>query len=155
MVLQRAPQKAVVWGFGDTSKLTTLHLDSKTHATMSASEPTNEQEENIWLITLDPALDEGPCGIHVSQPLATGTLFTMILHNVLFGDVWLCSGQSNMPLTVGMIYNATNEVENADNFPKRRVFTASLKLSVDPVEGLLGIRLNWSVASSQSTGGSD
>ena len=29
MVLQRAPQKAVIWGFGDSGKLTTLHIDNK------------------------------------------------------------------------------------------------------------------------------
>jgi sialate O-acetylesterase len=46
-------------------------------------------------VTLDPVADEGPHDIHVSQPLANGIVVTITIHDVLFGDVWLCSGQSN------------------------------------------------------------
>jgi sialate O-acetylesterase len=155
MVLQKAPQRAVVWGFGDASILTTLTMNGTTYTTMSQSELVNAQNESIWSVTLDPVSDEGPFDIHVSQPLANGTLVTITLHDVLFGDVWICSGQSNMQLTVSMIYNATVEIANAGNYPKIRVFTASLKPSASPVEELLGISLNWSVASSQSVGGPD
>ena len=153
MVLQRAPQKAVVWGFGDPGKLTTLRMIDQTYTTMSHSELANEHGEHIWSVTLDPVSDEGPFDIHVSQPLPNGTLINITLHDVLFGDVWICSGQSNMQLTVGMIYNATEEIVNAGNYPKIRVFTAALMLSAAPVEELLGIALNWSVASPQSIGG--
>ena len=72
MVLQRAPQKAIVWGFGDTSKLTTLRMKNQMHATISHAEPANAQNESIWSVTLDPVSDEGPFDIHVSQPLANG-----------------------------------------------------------------------------------
>jgi sialate O-acetylesterase len=122
---------------------------------MSHSEPANELGESIWSVTLDPVSDEGPFDIHVSQPLANGTLFTITLHDVLFGDVWLCSGQSNMQLTVSLIYNATEEIANAGNFPKIRIFTASQMPSGTPVEELLGISLNWSVASPKTVGGPD
>jgi sialate O-acetylesterase len=155
MVLQRAPQRAVVWGFGDPSMLTTLTMNDKTYITISQSVPTNAQKESIWSVTLDPVEDEGPFDIHVSQPSANGTLVTITLHDVLFGDVWICSGQSNMQLTVGMIYNGSEEITNAGNYPKIRVFTAALMLSPSPIEELLGIMLNWSVASPQSIGGSD
>jgi sialate O-acetylesterase len=128
-------------------------MNDKIYTTVSRSESANAQNESIWSVTLDPVSEEGPFDIHVSQPLANGTLVTITLHDVLFGDVWLCSGQSNMQLTVGMIYNGTEEIANADNYPKIRVFTAALKLSAAPVEELLGIALNWSVASSQSIGG--
>ena len=79
----------------------------------------------------------------------------MTEHDVLFGDVWLCSGQSNMQLTVNMIYNATEEIANAGNYPKIRVFTAALMASSVPIEELLGIDLDWSVASAHSIGGPD
>jgi sialate O-acetylesterase len=155
MVLQRAPQRAVVWGFGDTSTLTTLTMNNKIYTTISRSEPANAQNESIWSVTLDPVSDEGPFDIHVSQPLANGTLVTITLHDVLFGDVWICSGQSNMQMTVGMIFNGTEEIANASSYPKIRVFTAALLASATPVEELLGIKLKWSVASSQSIGGPD
>ncbi len=155
MVLQRAPQKAVIWGFGDPSTLTTLRMNDRFYITVSPSEPANELGESIWSVTLDPVSDEGPFDIHVSQPLANGTLVTITLHGVLFGDVWICSGQSNMEMTVSLIFNATEEIANAGNYPKIRLFTAALVPSAAPVEELLGILLNWSVASPQTVGGPD
>ncbi len=50
-------------------------------------------------------------------------------------------------------FNASEEIENAGNYPKIRVFTAALKSSGAPVEELLGIVSNWSVASSKSIDG--
>jgi sialate O-acetylesterase len=153
MVLQRAPQRAVVWGFGDPSTLTILTMNNKIYTTISGSEPANEQAESIWSFTLDPMSEEGPFDIRVSQPLANGTLVTITLHDVLFGDVWICSGQSNMQMTVSLIFNGSQEIANAGNYPKIRVFTAALVPSATPVEELLGISLNWSIASPESVGG--
>ena len=153
MVLQRAPQRAVVWGYGDAGKLTILRMNNKIYRTMSRSEPANEVGESIWSVTLDPVSEEGPFDIHVSQPLANGTLVTITIHDVLFGDVWLCSGQSNMGFTVRLMFNATEEIANAGNFPKIRLFTAALIPSATPLEELRGILLNWSVASPETVGG--
>jgi sialate O-acetylesterase len=130
-------------------------MNGKTYTTTSRSEVTNAQNESIWSVTLDPVSDEGPFDIHVSQPLANGTLVTITVHDILFGDVWLCSGQSNMELTVSLIYNGTEEIANAVNYPKIRVFTAEKEASSSPIEELLSIRLNWSVASPRSIGGAD
>ncbi|CAF4805929.1 unnamed protein product, partial [Rotaria sp. Silwood2] len=117
MVLQRAPQRAVIWGFGDASKLTTLRINNKIYATVSRAEPANDLGESIWSVVLDPVSDEGPYDIHVIQPLANGTLYTITLHDVLFGDVWICSGQSNMQMAVIDIFNAIEEINNASNYP--------------------------------------
>jgi sialate O-acetylesterase len=153
MVLQRAPQRAVVWGFGDSNTLTTLRMNDKIYTTISSPERDNELGESIWSVTLDPVSDEGPFDIHVSQPLANGTLVTITIHDVLFGDVWICSGQSNMQFTVNMMFNATEEIANAGNFSKIRLFTAGLVESATPVEELLSIVLNWSLASPKTVGG--
>jgi sialate O-acetylesterase len=153
MVLQRAPQRAVVWGFGDASKLTILRMNNQIYRTISNAEPVNELNESIWSITLDPVSDEGPFDIHVSQPLANGTLVTITLQDVLFGDVWICSGQSNMQMTVIDIFNATEEIANAGKYPKIRVFTAAQEPSIIPIEELIGITQNWSIASPKSIGG--
>jgi sialate O-acetylesterase len=155
MVLQRAPQRAIVWGFGDASALTTLKMNDKIYTTISRQERANERDESIWTVTLDPVSDEGPFDIQVTQTLPNGTLVVIAVHDVLFGDVWMCSGQSNMQLTVSLIYNATQEIANAANFPKIRIFTTSLIPSATPVEELLGINLNWSVASPATVGGPD
>jgi sialate O-acetylesterase len=155
MVLQRAPQRAIVWGFGDASALTTLKMNDKIYTTISRQERANERDESIWTVTLDPVTDEGPFDIQVTQTLPNGTVLVIAVHDVLFGDVWMCSGQSNMQLTVSLIYNATQEIANAANFPKIRIFTTSLIPSATPVEELLGINLNWSVASPATVGGPD
>jgi len=155
MVLQRAPQRAIVWGYGDSSTLTTLTINDKIYTTISRADIVNAQNESIWSVTLDPVSDEGPFDIHVSQPLANGTLVTITIHDVLFGDVWICSGQSNMQMTVSLIYNGTEEMANAGNYPKIRVFTAGLRPSSMPIEELISIALKWSVASSTSIGGPD
>jgi len=153
MVLQRAPQRAVVWGFGDSKTLTTLAINGQTYTTISEAQIANDQGESIWSVTLDPVSDEGPFDIHVTQPSANGTQVTITLHDVLFGDVWICSGQSNMQLTIGMVYNGSLEIAQASNYPKIRVFTASMELSMTPIEELLNISLNWSLPSQQSLGG--
>ena len=153
MVLQRAPRRAVVWGFGDTNKTITLQIENNIYNTRSEAQSVNEFNESIWSITLDPVSDEGPFDIHVSQPLTNGTLITITLHDVLFGDVWICSGQSNMEFTVISTLNATEEIANAGKYPKIRVFTAERIPSITPLEELLLIRQNWSVASPASIGG--
>jgi sialate O-acetylesterase len=54
MVLQRAPQRAIVWGFGDPSTLTILTMNDEVYRTVSSAEPANAQNESIWSVTLDP-----------------------------------------------------------------------------------------------------
>jgi sialate O-acetylesterase len=153
MVLQRAPQRAIVWGFGDANKLTTLRMNNKIYRTRSNIESENQLGESIWSVTLDPVSDEGPFDIHVSQPLPNGTLVTITLHDVLFGDVWICSGQSNMQMSVIDIFNATEEIANAGKYPKIRLFTVQRNWSATPLEELLDITEKWSVASPESVGG--
>ena len=47
------------------------------------------------------------------------------------------------------------EIANAGKYPKIRVFTAAPEKSGTPIEELLGMKLNWSVASPESIGGSN
>jgi len=155
MVLQRGPQSAIIWGYSDPDTLITLEMNDKIYTTMSRKEPANEQNESIWSATLDPVYDEGSYTVQVRHTLANGTVVAIKIDDVLFGDVWICSGQSNMQMTVSLIYNATQEIANAANYPKIRILTTSLIPSAIPVEELLGINLNWAVASPASVGGPD
>ena len=153
MVLQRAPHRAIVWGFGDAGQKTTLTIGDRTYTTISETRPANALGETIWTVTLDPVSNEGPFDIHVSQPLVNGTLYNITITDVLFGDVWVCSGQSNMQMAVRDIFNGTEEIANAGQYPKIRVFTAALRPSGTPLEELIAIEENWSVASPASIGG--
>ena len=51
---------------------------------------------------MDPTQEGGP---HVIT--ATAGNLTLTLNDVLFGDVWICSGQSNMQFTVHSVRNAS------------------------------------------------
>jgi sialate O-acetylesterase len=151
MVLQRAPQRAIVWGYGDTFNAPiTLTIDKKIYHTISSSSPADAVGASTWSMTLDAQTDEGPFQVKVTQPLANGSLETIALNDVLFGDVWICSGQSNMEFPVNRMFNASVEIENADKYPKIRLFTAAQAQSYTPQEELLSIGLKWSVASNTS-----
>ncbi len=151
MVLQRAPQQAVVWGYVDSvNTLIYLTMNSKVYYTKSSSSFADVTNASIWSVTLDAQTDEGPFQITVTQPLANGTLESITLNDVLFGDVWICSGQSNMQFSVSTMYNASVEIENAYKYPKVRLFTAADAQAITPQEEPISIGLKWSVASNIS-----
>ena len=148
MVLQRAPQRAVVWGYTDTfDSPLTLRMDERVYQSEISPSSVNEFGESTWSVTLDAQPEEGPFQIQVTQPLTNGTLVNITLNDVLFGDVWICSGQSNMQFSVGEMLNASVEIENASKYPKIRLFTTLHNQSGKLEEEVLGIGLNWSVAS--------
>ncbi len=153
MVLQRAPQRAIVWGYTDTFNTPMiLTLNERVYHTKSSLFPSNSLGESIWSVTLDAQTEEGPFQIHVTQPSHNGTLANITLDDVLFGDVWICSGQSNMEFSVSEMFNGSIEIANAGKYPKIRLLTTLHNQSSQPEEELLGIGLNWTVASPVSVG---
>jgi sialate O-acetylesterase len=151
MVLQRAPQRAIVWGYADTiNTLITLTMDTKKYFTISRASSESPVDVAVWSVTLDAETGEGPFQVIVTQPLPNGTLETITLNDVLFGDVWICSGQSNMEFSVNRMFNASIEIENAYKYPKVRLFTAAHGATPIPQEELITIAMQWSVASNTS-----
>jgi sialate O-acetylesterase len=149
MVLQRAPERAIVWGYTDAFDMPiSLTMNDKVYHTSSS----DSADASIWSVMLDAQTEEGPFQVKVTQPLANGSLETITLNDVLFGDVWICSGQSNMQFEVLRMFNASVEIENAVKYPKVRLFAPARVLSYTQQEELLKIALNWSVASSISVG---
>ncbi len=153
MVLQRAPQRAILWGYSDAFNAPIrLTFKDKIYYTTSSSSSANSLGESMWSLTLDAETEEGPFEIILSQPLPNGTLETIMLNDVLFGDVWVCSGQSNMGFSLNRMFNASIEIENANKYPKIRLFTAAAQQSYVPQEELLALALKWSVASNDTVG---
>ena len=152
MVLQRAPQKAIVWGYSEAFNAPILlTMNNKIYETISSSTPSADSvRASMWSVTLDPQPEEGPFEVKVTQPLPNGTLATITLNDVLFGDVWVCSGQSNMGFSLRNMFNASIEIENANKYPKIRLFSASQHDSYIPQEELMGISLQWSLASNDT-----
>jgi len=156
MVLQRAPQRAIVWGYADSLNTPiSLTINDEIYHTRSYASPKKGLADSVWSVTLDPQTEEGPFQVKVTRPLANGTLETIMLDDVLFGDVWVCSGQSNMAFPLKYMFNASIEIENANKYPKIRLFRASLEQSYTPLEELISIFLNWSVASNNTAASGD
>jgi len=147
MVLQRSPLQASIWGWADAGDTVSAALTGPTSQTVSAQADTN----GAWKITFAAVDAGGPYTIAVS----TGAGDKASLDNLLFGDVYWCGGQSNMQFTVDLAFNATEEIQLAANYPNIRVFTVGTNnISSEPLEELASFIQPWSVANSQSIGGS-
>src|SRR5207249_7339059 len=100
MVLQR-DVAAPVWGWAEPGQSVTVSLHDKT-ATATAG------ADGKWLAKIGPFAAGGPYTLTVSGPQS------VTLHNVMTGDVWICSGQSNMEMGIGAI-NAPADVAAAND----------------------------------------
>jgi sialate O-acetylesterase len=82
MVLQRdAPVK--IWGWASVGEKINLKFNSKTFKTITG-------KDGKWLINLDPVKAGGPFTMDITGKNK------ITLKEILVGDVWFCSGQSNM-----------------------------------------------------------
>ncbi|MCK5370352.1 MAG: sialate O-acetylesterase, partial [Cyclobacteriaceae bacterium] len=92
-----------------------------------AVESTRCGKDGKWLITL-PAMEAG--GPYAMKIRGRNIIE---LENILIGDVWVCSGQSNMEWPLHATNNAEEEISNA-NYPRIRLFTVAKKISTTPLE---------------------
>lgn len=97
-----------------------------------------------WMITLPPFAAGGP---HTVQIESAG--MTKMFYDVLFGEVWLCSGQSNMEFRVKQVNNAGFEIHRANN-PLIRQLNIPHKLSLQPEPFVDSTQ--WIISSPQTTG---
>lgn len=101
MVLQRK-QAVPIWGWDDPGTQVTVALGDTKVTTKAGA-------DGKWLAELPAQEAGGPVTVTVS-----GTT-TVKLNNVLIGEVWLCSGQSNMEWPVARTKNAEQEIAAADH----------------------------------------
>ncbi|HEY4935791.1 MAG TPA: sialate O-acetylesterase [Puia sp.] len=97
-----------------------------------------------WLITLPAFAAGGPFDLTIKTKNET-----KIFSDVLFGEVWLCSGQSNMEFKVRQAINAKYELHRANN-PLIRQVSIPHKLSFQPYEFVDSTQ--WVISSPQTTG---
>jgi sialate O-acetylesterase len=117
MVLQRN-MKDAIWGWTEPGKEVTVSIGGKTaKATADA--------QGKWLARVGPLHVGGPYKLTVSGPQ------TVELDNILVGDVWICSGQSNMEFGLGNATNAPQEIAEAD-YPQIRLYTVQKTISTEP-----------------------
>ena len=135
MVLQR-DAAAPVWGWTEPGREIRVSLAGKT-ATAQAD------ESGRWLVKLGPLSAGGPHTLRIEGPQ------TVVVEDVLVGDVWICSGQSNMEWGMWGVTNSQQEIAAADH-PQLRLFAVPKKIATHPEEVPGG---QWQVCSPQSVGG--
>ena len=127
MLLQREMQ-VPIWGWDDAGQAITVTLGDHTAETVA-------DEAGRWFVRL-PALPAG--GPY--QLTVRGTT-TVQVNDILIGEVWLCSGQSNMEMGVGVAMDAEKEIAAAD-YPQIRLFELPRRPAGEPATD---INANWRI----------
>ncbi len=135
MVLQQGIA-APVWGTaGPGEEITVAVLDQKKTARAGA--------DGRWTVKLDPLKAGGPLELTVAGKT------TVTLEDVLVGEVWVASGQSNMQWSVKQSGNPDQEIAAADH-PKLRLFHVPRVPADQPARD---VNAKWEVCSPQSVAG--
>jgi sialate O-acetylesterase len=122
-VVQR-DQADPVWGHARPGEAVTVAFDGRNIRAQADA-------HGRWQASLPAHSAGGPYTLTVTT--ADGT--TQTIHDVLVGDVWLCSGQSNMQLPVKRALDARAEVQDASN-DRIRVLTVDDISSVKPLDSI-------------------
>lgn len=139
MVLQQnKPMK--VWGKANPGKRVSIAADW-----MSAAVDVIADRDGEYLgLIVVPAAKRGDFSKHTIQ-VSSGNE-KKILENLLIGEVWLCSGQSNMQFSVKEMLGA-EEVIGGARQPNIRLLNVGLNFSDTPISGLTG---KWQACSPES-----
>lgn len=138
-VLQR-DMPVPVWGWAAPGEMVTV-------AFAGQSKTGKAGENGRWDILLDPIpASATPRPLTVTP--STINHQTLTVTNVLVGDVWLCSGQSNMQFPVSKAANAAAEIAATD-FPSLRMLTVKPVVAGAPRADVEG---SWRVCSPKSVG---
>ena len=136
-VLQR--QKPLpVWGWATPNEAISVSLANQTLTTQANT-------EGEWRVTFSPLEAGGPYKLAVSSPNEK-----LLVEDILMGEVWLCSGQSNMEWTVAQADNFLKERKNAD-FPQIRHFKVEHEVSLQPEKDLK--TGEWKLCKPETVGG--
>ncbi len=135
MVLQQdKPLK--VWGWAEPGEvISVVFKDQRGQTTVG--------KDGLWEIVLEATkASEGAYDMSItgtqSQPV--------VLCDIQIGEVWVCSGQSNMEWEMRRIYSPTPEIRRAD-FPKIRLFHVPRKVSEHPLED---VEAEWEICSPET-----
>ena len=134
MVLQR--DKAIpVWGKADAGEMVTIRFNKKQYVTTAGI-------NGKWHINLPKMKAGGPY---------TMTVGDIVLTNILIGDVWLLSGQSNIDVTIERVYpQYTQEIDTYEN-PNIRLFRVQNETDTHGVrDDIKPTPINWKPLNKQN-----
>lgn len=114
MVLQQQ-DSVPIWGWGTSSEKVRIVAEWSSRDTVT----TTVNNQGQWMTKLKTTRAGGPYWLKVMNGNATQTL---TLQDVMLGEVWLCSGQSNMEFSVSWgLKDGDKEVSHAD-YANLRIF---------------------------------
>lgn len=123
MVLQRG-MKVPVWGTADPDDhIVVTMCGQRGYASVNAW--------GQWMAHIGPLPVGGP------YELTAQGKQTVVVRNVLVGEVWVCSGQSNMQMAVVSCQNAEQEMADAD-YPQIRLLGVPNVTSATPLREFQG-----------------
>jgi sialate O-acetylesterase len=108
MVLQR-DTKIIIWGWASPGEKVQVKFDKRVFRTVTDS-------EGNWKVSLPPMKAGGP---YIMEVKGNNTI---MINDILFGDVWFCSGQSNMVINMERVKEKYPKDIAAANFPEIRNF---------------------------------
>lgn len=134
MVLQRNAQ-IPVWGKGDAGENVVVELNGQRVTTKVGA-------DGKWKLAFEPIPAGGPYKMVIAGNNR------IVLSNILIGEVWVCSGQSNMEFGVASWLDAGKEIQSATN-PEIRLFTVPRTIKDTPQYECYG---EWQICSPENIG---
>jgi sialate O-acetylesterase len=125
-----------IWGWAEPGEnISLVFADQRDQATADG--------DGLWEIQLKPMKSgHGPYEMTI-----TGTQSPSLhLDDILLGEVWVCSGQSNMEWPMWRTHSPTPEIQRA-NFPQIRLFHVPRNVSVYPLDD---VEAEWEVCAPQT-----
>jgi sialate O-acetylesterase len=135
MVLQRN-KEIPIWGFADANENVEIHFNKQINKTQA-------DKNGKWTLNLSAEKAGGPFELIIIGKNK------ITIKNVLVGEVWICSGQSNMEFQVYKTMNAEKEIADS-NYPMIRHFGVAQDLSGTPKDDLK--QGKWEVSSKETVG---
>lgn len=139
MVLQR-DKPIKVWGWNNPGENVILNFNNQ-------STVAKTDADGNWAVTLG-TVSSGGGSLSMNVIDADEAVS---FSDILMGEVWLCSGQSNMEWKVGGVDNAAAELEKANDFPMIRHIEIPKSTSFKPEKDF--IDQEWKVSSSETAAG--
>lgn len=134
MVVQRG-KLIPVWGHADAGETVTVRFNKKVYQTTADA-------DGRWRVDLPKMKAGGPYQLTVND---------QTIDNILVGDVWLLSGQSNIDVTIERVYpQYTQEIDNYEN-NEIRLFRVQNETSTHGVkEDIRHTNINWKPVNKQN-----
>ena len=134
MVMQRG-KTIPVWGKADAGETVTIRFNKKQYQTTAGT-------DGRWRVDLPKMKAGGPYQMTVNE---------QTIDNIMIGDVWLLSGQSNIDVTIERVYpQYTNEIDAYEN-SQIRMFRVQNETSTHGVkDDIRPTNINWKPVNKQN-----